>query len=106
MDDHDLIKAAALGAGYEWPPQWPFPTKGGVPFDWNPIVSDADAFKLAVQLRLSLIQHPDGMDVTIVFPPQYKLAPIMEQQTLDRYEGMRRAIVRAAAEIAKSKNLI
>ncbi len=66
---------------------------------WNPLTDDADALRLAVKLRLTLIRHPDGMDVLVVLPSGKNIS---EQLTLDANEYMRRAIVRAAAEIGEA----
>jgi hypothetical protein len=110
MTDRELLEAAGRAAGltlipYTWNrgTGWDhdgFTLAGEGPDEWNPLEDDGQALRLAVALRLSLLQHPDGMDVTVVFPPSAKQPPLAEQQTYERNEGMRRAIVRAAAAMA------
>lgn len=104
MTDRELLEAAARAAGmkigYE-PGCW-FQTerKGDValysmdkPATWNPRDDDGDALRLAVDLRLTVLESsvrtPAG-DVHNVFPGE---AP-------DRFAATRLAIVRAAAALA------
>ena len=98
MDDRELLEAAAKAAGIPGTFQryW---GDSGINHDspngglWNPLEFDADALRLAVDLRLTVLESsvrkPDG-DVVNVFPGE---AP-------DRYAATRRAIVRAAAAMA------
>lgn len=62
---------------------------------WNPLTDDGDALRLAVDLRLTVLESSvrksDG-DVVNVFPGE---AP-------DRYAATRLAVVRAAASIGEA----
>mgnify|MGYP003660159271 CR=1 FL=1 len=68
---------------------------------WNPLTDDGDAFRLAVNLKLSLyINHAVRVDYHI--PNSFPTTPLYEPLEPDVYAATRRAIVRAAAEIGKS----
>jgi hypothetical protein len=78
MTDRELLELAAKAAG-----------NGFVIGYWNPLADDGDALRLAVKLNLweavrDGYQHADSWDS-------------------DPYAATRRAIVRAAAEIGRSK---
>ena len=94
MSDRELLKLAAKAAGVEGEvTKWGVWLKGGGV--WRPHTDDGDALRLAVKLRLTVLEAsvltPDGVAVN-VFPGE---AP-------DRYAATRRAIVRAAAEIGRN----
>ncbi len=60
MSDRKLLEAAAKAAGYV--PQWLDDETlfvFGVQDEWNPLKNDGDAFRLAVQLGLSIELHTD-----------------------------------------------
>lgn len=65
-------------------------------YRWDPLDDDGDALRLAVDLRLTVLEasvrKPDG-DVVNVWPGE----------AADRYAATRRAIVRAAAAIGKTQ---
>ena len=65
---------------------------------WNPLVSDGDAFRLAVKLFIT-ITHDIGMDTVIAVFPKYP--PAIENAAQDSCAAARRAIVRVAAEIGR-----
>lgn len=86
MNDRELLELAAKAAGIEW---------DEFTLDcWNPLISDGDALRLAVKLKIGSIwalqqwgnENMDDADSAY------------EQ---DPYAATRRAIVRAAAEIGK-----
>jgi hypothetical protein len=88
MTDRELLELAAkaAGRGSQW---WMDSTWNGPDKEWNPLTDDADAFRLAVKLNLweavrDGYQHADSWDS-------------------DPYAATRRSIVRAAAEIGRSK---
>ncbi len=106
MTDKELLELAAKAAGmvgYKWCDLALFPVQGlkcgRIPYEpmWNPLTDDGDAFRLAVKLNLLIdcASHcarpiPDGI-------------PWQDGNDLDPYAATRRAIVRAAAELAKQE---
>ena len=71
---------------------------------WNPIDDNADAFSLAVKLRIEIV-YADGKCICQFRIPGKGLMYVVEEITDDSpYAAVRLAIVRAAAEIAKSKD--
>ena len=113
MTDRELLELAAKAAGIdaEFHPELGSPEfqasregmflKGKRSPDngkyWNPLIDDAGAFRLAVKLNLLIdcASHcarpiPDGI-------------PWQDGNDLDPYAATRRAIVRAAAELAKQE---
>lgn len=72
--------------------------------EWNPLLNDGDALKLAVKLEITLSKHDD----TIVASRSASWRngatnfSLWETSGDDPYAATRRAIVRAAAEIWKS----
>jgi hypothetical protein len=65
--------------------------------EWNPLVDDGDAFRLAVKLKL----QPYFGDGTVTFVLGEKV--IFELYKNDTYMATRRAIVCAAAEIGRDE---
>ena len=105
VSDRELLELAAKAAGYgevwylegyDTPYIGPRYT-GGTPqyTTFKPLTDDGDALRLAVKLRLTVLEAsvltPDGVAVN-VFPGE---AP-------DRYAATRRASVRAAAESGRA----
>ena len=69
---------------------------------WNPLTDDGDALRLAVKLKI----HPEifsGYTVVFYAPDPDGDWLELEEWSDDPYETTRRAIVRAAAEIGRSK---
>ncbi len=66
--------------------------------EWNPLLDDGDALRLAVKLGFVIDSH--GMWMRVGEP--YSDALAHEQKGDDPYAATRRAIVRAAAEIGKT----
>jgi hypothetical protein len=95
MTDRELLEAAAKAAGY-WAAEFNCPANLPRP-GWNPLADDGDALRLAVRLRIT--PHIDGnltdAESTAGFATEAHLD--------DPYAATRRAIVRAAAEIGRSK---
>jgi hypothetical protein len=70
----------------------------GLDFQWDPLIDDADAFRLAVKLELHVIIIGEGM--CEVENPERNLAPVFEHShDGDTGSATRRAIVRAAAAL-------
>ena len=102
MTDLELLQAAAKAAGlvlvpYTWNKGtgWDhegFTLAGEGPYEWNPLESDEDAFRLAVTL-----------DIDICFGANYVIADAVQAPTVnnadDKLLAVRLAIVRAAAEM-------
>lgn len=109
MTDRELLELAAKAAGVEveaWDGDYPvcfFMHWSGdpneepqyEPIHWNPLTDDGDALRLAVKLKLRVIDgQAEWIDDTYC---------IETSDEADRYAATRRAIVRAAAEIQRSK---
>jgi hypothetical protein len=112
MDDRTLLEAAAKAISCKWAatPQRTSPSlwlldKGGnlVNTAWNPLKDDGDALRLAVQLKIAIAHDEkeachyaewvmdDDTEAGLV---EY------ENEGTDAFAATRRAIVRAAAQIA------
>lgn len=110
-NDRELLKWAAKAAGYElgWDIRGAFVLPAGVSGSdtlWNPLTDDGDALRLAVKLHLPMDFYdanvdPEYQEVRI----GYGAGPLLISETLsaDPYAAIRRAIVRAAAEIGRSR---
>jgi len=111
MSDRELLEAAAKAAGIVgeyrtehlcWHDDWQDVTAIFLPDDagwWNPLSSDADAFRLAVKLRID-VSHGSSMVAAERSRPVEVGA--VEGYQADPYAATRKAIVRAAAEIGRS----
>ena len=107
MEDREMLELAAKAAGHEWRwygaplgPLFQIKTHNGIWIFWNPLNGDGEALRLAVKLRLHIEWRADGRSA--VSPDDgysgiYELASSRE----NALENLRRAIVRAAAEIGK-----
>lgn len=67
---------------------------------WNPIHDDGDALRLAVTLRLTPLFHDESESVSVMHDGCL-VFPDAEQDGTDLSAATRRAIVRAAAAMAK-----
>lgn len=105
MNDRELLELAAKAACL---PECGFMgdsfmyVKDNTFTEWNPLVSDADAFRLAVALKIDLMQY-DG-DEDFKHPEPYACADYLfdepyEANAGDAFAATRRAIVRAAAQV-------
>lgn len=102
-DDRKLLEAAARAAGvYYWVDRDIIMTHGydgpGSAKEWNPLESDADAFRLAVSLNLRVVFHP-ALNQALVreYHSNHKKWLENGEDHADPYAATRRAIVRAAA---------
>lgn len=114
MTDRELLELAANAAGIElcWfevleddpdcEAGWYCTnvTAGGI---WNPLSDDGDALRLAVKLRIDFCINPDETKACAWCAP---ISDFVEETfVFDEITATRRAIVRAAAEIGKAKEL-
>ena len=108
-EDRELLELAARAAGYaltQWADEdfiraqveeyrWP---------KWNPLTDDGDALRLAVKLELTVYPPQPtsaGYDKAVCQNHEASIDAIVDATT-DHYAATRRAIVRAAAAIAKA----
>ena len=101
MTVRELLEAAAKAAGMSY-----VHDLGVLSHDdfnefvcWNPLTDDGDALRLAVKLRLNLSLDRTGLKVFHDDKPCIKAGGW--ESRADESEVVRRAIVRAAAEIGK-----
>ncbi len=113
MNDREILELAAKAAGislHQWveqgcwlgePEEEGFQTSPPELGRWNPLTDDGDALRLAVKLRHNInFEEYDGVEYACA-------TPIRSHQGKDEAMGddemaaIRRAIVRAAAEIGK-----
>jgi hypothetical protein len=101
MTDRELLELAAKAAGN---PSGTSRASGGLlranGLYWNPITDDGDALRLAVKLGMTIIQINDREPWSAWIDAN----GLLHTETAeDDYAATRRAIVRAAAEIGRSK---
>lgn len=114
MNDRELLELAAKAVGYRTDHKWnaerlelepavvaivAYDGERLVSTAWNPLTNDCDALRLAVKLHIEIGMHPAHDTVTC--EPKDDPASIITTEALDDY-GVRRAIVRAAAEIGRA----
>lgn len=105
MTDRELLELAAKAAGIQ------IGCRGCGKFgcigecDWNPLVSDSDALRLAVKLGIdpmfNVFDSEHNRCVSCTYPVPGDYLSVTERYGNDPYAATRRAIVRAAAEIGK-----
>jgi hypothetical protein len=100
MTDKELLELAAKAAGIDLDQVNGPIVNGGVRLqdNWNPLVDDGEALRLAVTLKLELGFPREA----IVWSFGRKGEVCSENYSKDLYSATRRAIVRAAAEIGRS----
>lgn len=118
MTDRELLETAASAAGMDVIPDssgllW-MRLKPGLKTNcmWNPLTDDGDALRLAVKLHISVVPYPiyDPIKHAVIVKQrrrsdtlrEYNPTEITELHGDDPCAATRRAIVRAAAEIAKA----
>ncbi len=107
MTDSELLDLAAKAADLDlvWRQGWdgaetPRPLVSGR--NWNPLLDDGDALRLAVKLELELSHAYDsGMNSYAGYALEEDLKYVIEPNGSDPYAATRRVIVRAAAELGK-----
>lgn len=103
MTDHKLLELAAKAADL-----WDIleETEDGFEFMgsfeiWNPLDNDGDALRLAVKLGIQFEQHPRWPYIAAFHSSV--VGKFEEPHGDNPYAATRRAIVRAAAEIGRTK---
>jgi hypothetical protein len=109
MTDRELLELAAKASGYPLIEATRRLTKdkyfeivynaAGNRAAWNPLTDDGDALRLAVKLNMDVSQNPVNVWACAAGGAEY------EVKADDPYAATRRAIVRAAAEIGRAKEL-
>ncbi|MFV1941091.1 hypothetical protein VPH49_09720 [Pseudomonas luteola] len=111
MSDRELLELAAKAAGY--PVRWyedslAYGQTFGIEVEpgnpcgfevWNPLEDDGDALRLAVKLNIEI--SPDPFHDSVYCEPKNNPESTITVEALDAF-GVRRAIVRAAAEIGRA----
>ena len=105
MTDRELLEAAAKAAGfanYTMRGDSVFvetgAARGAAGYYWNPLTDDGDALRLMVSLRMNV-----HLDSNMVDVDPDGISWFSEAYGANPYAATRRAIVRAAAEIGRSK---
>ena len=105
MTDKELLEKAAKAADYGFTykrkisndaHEWTSPD--GMLWQWNPLIDDGQALRLAVKLKLDIEIYSTS---THVYGDTSEKS-FEEEHNGDPYAATRRAIVRAAAEIGKN----
>jgi len=107
MNDKELLELAAKASDYgltykrqisnethEWV------SDDGLFWQWNPLIDDGQALRLAVKCRIDVEVFNDTTLSWVMIGCGY--FEIEEKHNDDQYAATRRAIVRAAAEIGKA----
>jgi hypothetical protein len=111
MTDRELLEAAARAAGM--PTFWDdlssamrVVTDAGNWYLWRPLVDDGDALRLAVKLNIDVINatgegYKLGQSVTFPMGDDFDALTEWYSDDGDKLAATRRAVVRAAAAMAK-----
>jgi hypothetical protein len=107
--DRELIEAAARAAGIDfssWPHHCPSPGAPWKSSEWDPLTDDGDALRLAVALNIDVINatgegYKLGQSVTFPMGDDFDALTEWYADDGDKLAATRRAVVRAAAAMAK-----
>jgi hypothetical protein len=108
MSDRELLELAAKATGdFYQHPSHEIPENLPVAFylnekRWNPLTDDGDALRLAVKLNIDLTFYPNPQIAEPWVEAATENDASDELLQPDPYAATRRAITRAAAEIAKT----
>ncbi|MDH4566137.1 hypothetical protein E8E95_05550 [Pseudomonas sp. BN414] len=104
--DRELLELAAKALGYELYVNKVDATQlhkdGQYVCFWNPLINDADALRLAAALTMNLYMGFGGGVVAEILPDGDDGGIDCKEDGADFMAAVRRAIVRAAAEIGRS----
>jgi len=117
MTEREMLELAAKAAGINLADHQPVLARDGQSYlppvlgRWNPLENDGDALRLAVKLRLSIIQEEEFLEgvryptVEVMSEEREDGSRICAMQSLevDASAATRLAIVRAAAAIQQAK---
>ena len=98
--DRELLVLAAKAASYEYYKHGGYIVVDGIPGNWNPLTDDGDALRLAVKLKIDILQRiaePRVAAVAAMHSPKIESVPDEGQ----RLSVTRTVIVRAAAAIGE-----
>jgi hypothetical protein len=108
MTDEEMLKLAAKAAGIEWLSAAKPGLLVGTPGDnykvWNPLTDDGDALRLAVALNIWPVRQSNRPTIVVQNGAAYygELDELASEPIgYDVCAAVRRAVVRAAAEIGK-----
>ena len=110
MTDRELLELAAKAAGLHDLTYFDVTASGGKGMrrdeldwdNWNPLIDDGDALRLAVKLSLDINPYPKTKEVAAIqWGNSHVTHKVFERVGSDPYAATRRAITRAAAEIGK-----
>ena len=102
MTDRELLELAAKAAGIKHRKgdyEKGLDTNNGF---WNPLTDDGDALRLAVKLQMLITIGSEETYIT-ANGMMVESEEFFDENNNDPYAATRRAIVRAAAEIGKTK---
>ena len=106
MTDKELLELAAKAACVEVERLDDYTLTHPCGREWNPLTDDGDALRLAVKLEIDIYwADDDGLEAYAGYNlagkqrRMYAVVPVKD----DTYAATRRAIVRAAAEIGRTK---
>lgn len=107
MTDREMLELAAKAAGYDvlWHDMWECFVHTNSqnhtnPEVWIPLDDDGDALRLAVKLNMAVNCIHNQI---LAEEPIIKEVSVWEPRNDDPYAATRRAVVRAAAEIGRTK---
>lgn len=104
MSDRELLELAAMASGYEPIDYYNNSLVIGPDYNksyWNPLTDDGDAFRLAVKLQIVSGKYDDYASACSLGNPVVGEVTVWGHEEQDPAAAVRRAIVRAAAEIGK-----
>ena len=104
MTDRELLERASKAAGIKLMKQFVIADKVAKTEDgnlWAPLIDDGDALRLAVKLHFEISVDCISTSISGICDSDKDF--VLERHGDDPYAATRRAIVRAAAEIGKSK---
>lgn len=105
MSDRELLELAAKAARLDYRHENGEIRYGDAAMKWNPLSNDGAALRLAVKLRLRVECSDEGQAyVWLGEKLLWNEFSLHEEVDFERNAATRRAIVRAAAEIAKAQS--
>jgi hypothetical protein len=108
MTDIELLELAGKAAGYALVYEREYLTFFRKDVQcrpiWNPLTDDGDALRLAVKLQIVSGKYDDYASACALGNPVVGEVTVWGHEEKDSYAATRRAIVRAAAEIAKASS--